>query len=63
MASLDAYLDAILIQQEASDLVCSVALGGISKKPDVELHEQLKRTPLILLSLDFDGPGKARYSF
>jgi DNA primase len=60
---VESELDAILIQQEASDLVCSVALGGVSKKPDVELHEQLKRAPLILLSLDFDDPGKARYSF
>lgn len=45
----------------ASDLVCSIALGGVSKKPDVELHELLKRAPF--LSLDFDDPGKKRYSF
>lgn len=60
---VESELDAILIQQEASDLVCSIALGGVSKKPDVELHELLKRAPLILLSLDFDDPGKKRYSF
>lgn len=60
---VESELDAILIQQEAADLVCSVALGGVSKKPDVGLHELLKRAPLILLSLDFDDPGKARYSF
>jgi DNA primase len=60
---VESELDAILIQQEAADLVYSIALGGVSKKPDVELHELLKRAPLILLSLDFDDPGKARYSF
>ncbi len=60
---VESELDAILIQQEASDLVCSIALGGVSKKPDVELHGLLKRAPLILLSLDFDDPGKKRYSF
>jgi DNA primase len=60
---VESELDAILIQQEAVDLVCSIALGGVSKKPDVELHELLKRAPLILLSLDFDDPGKKRYSF
>lgn len=60
---VESELDAILIQQEASDLVCSIALGGVSKKPDIELHELLKRAPLILLSLDFDDPGKKRYSF
>lgn len=60
---VESELDAILIQQEAADLVCSIALGGVSKKPDVELHGLLKRAPLILLSLDFDDPGKKRYSF
>lgn len=60
---VESELDAILIQQEAADLVCSVALGGVSKKPDAELHGLLKRAPLILLSLDLDDPGKKRYSF
>lgn len=60
---VESELDAILIQQEASNLVCSVALGGVSKKPDIELHELLKQSPLILLSLDFDTPGKKRCSF
>lgn len=60
---VESELDAILIQQEASELVCSVALGGVSRKPDVELHELLKRAPLILLSLDFDVAGKKHYSF
>jgi DNA primase len=60
---VESELDAILIQQEAAYLVCSIALGGVSKKPDVELHELLKRVPLILLSLDFDEPGKKHYSF
>lgn len=60
---VESELDAILIQQEAANLVCSIALGGVSKKPDIELHRLLKRAPLILLSLDFDDPGKKRYSF
>ncbi|MCH9634683.1 MAG: DNA primase [Chlamydiae bacterium] len=60
---VESELDAILIQQKASDLVCSVALGGVSKKPDTELHALLKKAPLILLSLDFDEVGKKHYSF
>lgn len=60
---VESELDAILIQQEASELVCSIALGGVSKKPDVELDALLKRAPLILLSLDFDEPGKKHCSF
>jgi DNA primase len=60
---VESELDAILIQQEASKLVCSIALGGVSKKPDIELHELLKQAPVILLSLDFDDSGKKHYSF
>ena len=41
---VESELDAMLIQQEASDLVCSVALGGVSKKPDAEVHEWLKQS-------------------
>ena len=60
---VESELDAILIQQEASDLVCSIALGGVSKKPDAKTHNYLKRASLILLSLDFDDAGKKKYSF
>ncbi len=60
---VESELDAILIQQEASHLVCSVALGGVSKKPDINLHAWLKQAPLILLALDFDDVGKKRYPF
>jgi len=60
---VESELDAILIQQEASHLVCCMALGGVSKKPDVEIHELLQRASLILLSLDFDEAGKKHSSF
>ena len=58
---VESELDALLIQQEASHLVCCVALGGVSKKPDVEMHTWLKQAPLILLSLDFDAAGKKKF--
>lgn len=60
---VESELDAILLQQFAADLACAVALGGVSKKPDTHTHEWLKRSPLILLSLDFDEAGKKNYSF
>lgn len=60
---VESELDAILIQQEAADLVCSIALGGVSKKPDTETHDFLKGASLILLSLDFDDAGKKKYGF
>lgn len=55
---VESELDAILIQQHVSDLVCCVALGGVSKKPDRDTHSWLQRARLILLSFDFDEPGK-----
>ncbi|NDE63866.1 MAG: hypothetical protein EB053_05880 [Chlamydiae bacterium] len=44
-------------------MVCSIALGGVSKKPDAKTHNYLKQASLILLSLDFDDAGKKKYSF
>ncbi|WP_155117271.1 toprim domain-containing protein [Waddlia chondrophila] len=60
---VESELDAILAQQEASHLVCSVALGGVSKKPDAKLDTILRQAPLILLSLDFDEAGKKHCAF
>lgn len=60
---IESELDAMLIQQEAGHLVCSIALGGVSKKPDAVTHKWLKQAPLVLLSLDFDETGKKKYAF
>ncbi len=60
---VEAELDAILIQQEAGDIVCSIALGGVAKRPDEVMHEFLRRFPKILLSLDFDDAGKKAHLF
>lgn len=60
---LESELDAILIQQLASDLCCCIALGGVSKRPDNQTHEILRNAPLILLALDYDEAGKKEYSF
>lgn len=60
---VESELDAMLIQQYASHLVCSIALGGVSKKPDQEIHNIFKKAAIILLSLDYDDPGKRRNAF
>ncbi len=60
---VESELDAMLVQQFAGHLVCSVALGGVSKKPDAELHQILLQAPLILLSLDFDEGGQKKCTF
>lgn len=60
---VESELDAILIQQSAAHLVCCLALGGVSKKPDEEIHRWLQQAPVILLSLDFDEAGKKKCAF
>lgn len=55
---IESELDAILIQQFASDLCCCIALGGVGKKPDQQTHELLRSSPLVLLALDYDEAGK-----
>lgn len=60
---VESELDAILIQQFASDLCCCLSLGGVSKRPDKHTHEFLSQASLILLSLDYDESGKKEYPF
>ena len=40
-----------------------MALGGVSKKPDLQTDAWLKSRSLILLSLDIDEPGKNNLLF
>lgn len=54
---VESELDAMLVEQEASNVCNSVALGGVSKKPDEYLHSILVKAPLILFSLDYDEAG------
>lgn len=54
---VESELDALLIEQEAGDLIGVVALGTATAKPDQELNGLLKRASSILVSLDFDEAG------
>ena len=61
---VESELDALLLSQEAGDLVGVVALGSAQAKPDKKTHEILKRASLILVALDADEAGaKASWSF
>jgi len=60
---VESEFDAILLHQEAYDLCISLALGGVSKKPDLETHSQLLNSPLLLFALDFDEAGKKVFSY
>ena len=58
---VESEIDAILLQQCAGDLCCSMALGGASKRPDVEGHKLLLDAPAIVFSLDVDSAGAIAY--
>jgi hypothetical protein len=54
---VESELDAILLAQEAGDLVGVVALGNAQARPDTEAMEALGHSRLILVALDDDDAG------
>jgi len=59
---VEAELDAILLNQEAGDLVTSVALGSANVRPDTKTNKILKAAKHIIVALDAD-PAGARESW
>lgn len=58
---VESELDAILIDNEASDMVGAVALGNSSRKPDLTTWRTLQAAVVVLVCLDYDQAGeKAR---
>lgn len=53
---LESELDAVLVLQEAGDLVCCLALGCVNATPTPKQQSLLHREPF-LLSLDYDDAG------
>ena len=61
---VESELDALLIAQEAGDLMTAISMGTAQSKPDAATHAILKDTPLILVCLDTDDAGaKASWKF
>ena len=60
---VESVLDAVLIWQEARDLVAAVALTGSTKKPDAQTTDFLRNSPGILWALDFDEAGRKASSW
>ena len=58
---VESELDAMLLQQCVGDMCCSIALGGASKRPDVESHKLLLKASMIFFSLDVDTAGALAY--
>lgn len=59
---LESEIDALLIQQEAGDLVYCVALGGSTKLPNDQTEQLLRNTSMILFLPDFDQAGAIAWS-
>lgn len=55
---LESELDSMLIQQDAGDLCCCLALGGSTKKPDFYTDHLLRKFTLVLWCLDNDDAGR-----
>jgi hypothetical protein len=54
---VESELDGLLINQEAGNLVGVVALGSAQTRPDIETHNILEQSELILVALDSDEAG------
>ncbi|MBE7413857.1 MAG: DNA primase [Deltaproteobacteria bacterium] len=54
---VESRLDAILIAQDAGDIVNAAAIDSVSTKPDEELTCELKKSLHILDAVDFDTAG------
>jgi len=54
---VESALDAIILYQEAGDLVHAVALGSAQTKPDAYLKALLSKSTEIFVSLDYDNAG------
>ena len=58
---LESELDAILVDQEAGDVISSIALGSAQIRPDSSNEYMLKQAGTILVSLDNDEAGARAY--
>ena len=54
---VESELDALLIGQEAGDLVTVISLGSAQARPETAVHETLETADIILVALDNDDPG------
>jgi len=54
---VESDLDAILLHQEASDIVTAVSMGSAVNRPDRETTPLLQRAEVILVALDTDAAG------
>lgn len=53
----ESEIDALSIQQEASDLIVAIATGGIDKSKESPLRHKLKQASHLLIGFDLDDAG------
>lgn len=58
VAVVESELDALLLMQDAGELIGVVALGSAAMKPDTGLHERLMKAERVLVCLDADQAGQ-----
>ena len=58
---VESELDAILIRQDAGDLVGVVSVGTATGRPDGRCHASIEKTPTLLIALDADEAGVKNY--
>lgn len=63
VAIVESELDALLLHQQAGDLIGVVALGSAQAKPDSTLHERFTHAKRILVALDYDQAGARASKF
>lgn len=54
---VESELDAILIAQEAGELLGVMAMGSSTVRPDTQATEILQKAMYVIVALDFDGAG------
>jgi len=55
---VESELDAIMLDNEISDMAGIIALGSSSRKPDPAIWDMLEAAAVVLLALDYDTAGK-----
>lgn len=60
---VESEFDAMLLVQEIGEFCTCLALGGATKKPDLEAFEWLQKRTRVLYSLDCDEAGREQYDY
>jgi hypothetical protein len=60
---VESELDAMLLHQQAGDLLGVIGLGSAQAKPDSVLHQRLIHAKRILIALDYDPAGSKASKF